>query len=129
MNRQQLQAKFPHASDDFIEANRDDRDTGPAPKLEPDPGHGALGKAQVQKPTGQRFLVRITSIRKRLIDQDNLCSKFQTDLCRYAGIIPSDDPATTQIEIRQEKAGKGQAEVVRIEIFEIEETVAQPRLL
>ena len=111
-------------------ARGSDRDTGEAPKLEPDPSDGAVVAIQIQKATGARFLVRIKSIRKRLIDQDNLCSKYATDLCRYSGIIPDDSPTTTQLETSQQKARKGQAETVRIEIYEIqEEDLTQPTLL
>lgn len=48
-----------------------------------------------------RFLVRVTSFRCRLLDEDNLCPKYFVDACRHAGIIPEDDPGTTHIETRQ----------------------------
>lgn len=110
-------------------ANSGNRDTREAPKLEPDPSHAALAAVQVQSRTGQKFLVSVTAVRTRLIDIDNLCEKYHVDLCRYASIIPNDDPATTLIEVRQQKAGKGQEEFTRIEIYEIEEDLTQPTLL
>jgi hypothetical protein len=86
--------------------------------LERDPGNGALGKVSVQKAVGRRFLIRVTSIRKNLLDEDNLCEKYHVDLCRYSGLIPGDSPATTKIEVCQQKAEPGAAEETRIEIFE-----------
>lgn len=85
-------------------------------ELEPVARDAALGTAQVQDGTGARILVRVTSFRRRLLDEDNLCEKFHTDLCRYAGLIPSDAPGTTKIEVSQEKVGSKEAERVRIEI-------------
>lgn len=86
-------------------------------KLESDLGNGALGQTQAQKRAGQKFLVRITAIRKRLIDEDNLCEKYHVDLCRYSGIIPDDSPEQTKIEVSQRKAKKGEEEFVMIEVF------------
>ena len=94
-------------------------DTGSAPELEPDIGDGALGEGQVQNSGSGRFLVRITAVRHRLLDEDNACEKYHVDCCRYAGLIPGDGPATTKIETLQEKAEPGAEEVVRIEIFKI----------
>jgi hypothetical protein len=86
-------------------------------KLESNSEHGTMGAIQVQKGACDRFLVRVTSYRKRLLDQDNLCEKFHVDLLRYAGVIPTDAPGTTQIEVRQEKAGKAPERTV-IEVFQ-----------
>lgn len=78
-----------------------------------------MGSLQVQEGPGQRVLVRITAVRKRLLDEDNLCEKYLVDLCRYAGIIVGDSPATTHIEVCQQKAEPGGAEYCRIEVFEV----------
>jgi len=91
-----------------------------AAKLERALGDGALGATQVQAATRQQFLVRVTSIRKRLLDVDNLCEKYHVDCCRYAGLLPTDAPDATQIEVRQRKAGKGEPEETIIEIFAID---------
>jgi len=94
-----------------------DSGAGQAPKLERHAGDGALAAVQVQKRLGQKFLVRVTSIRNRLLDEDNLAEKFHVDLCRYAGLIPDDRPGQTRIEVCQEKAEPGAAEEVRIEVY------------
>ena len=84
--------------------------------VEPDSFHAPLGAQKVQRPTGQRVLVRVTSRRRRLLDEDNLCAKYHIDLCRYAGIIPDDSPDQVKIEVGQVKVSKGQSERTEIEI-------------
>jgi hypothetical protein len=126
MNSDEISKRFPQASATVIRLNATDKaggtglqdgDVRPAAVLERHTRDGAVGEVPVQKGIGGSFLVRVTAIRKRLLDQDNLCEKYLVDLCRYAGIIPGDSPATTQIEVCQQKAEPGQAEFVRIEIF------------
>ena len=91
----------------------------PAPKLEPTPRDEPLAAPQTQGRDRQRFLVRVTSVRKRLLDEDNLCEKYHVDLCRYAGIVPNDSPDKTKIEVSQRKAKKGEEERTVIEVEEI----------
>lgn len=74
-------------------------------------------KAQIQH-TG-RFLIRVTSCRRNLLDEDNLAEKYHVDCCRYSGLIPDDDPGKTKIEVSQEKVGSKDPEYTRIEIFAI----------
>lgn len=93
-----------------------DLSAGPAPVLEPDSGHEPLATGQVQKADPGMFLVRITSVRKRLLDEDNLCEKFHIDCLRYAGLLPDDDPAETRIQTTQRKTRKGEAEHTEITI-------------
>lgn len=78
-----------------------------------------MGAVEVQKRVGGRFLVRVIAIRKRLLDYDNLAEKYHVDLLRYSGVIPGDSPATTLIEVCQQKAEPGAAEEVRIEVYEV----------
>ena len=91
-------------------------DIGPTAELEPDPCHEPLAKEQVQEKAGAKFLVRITSFRRRLLDEDNLCEKFAVDVCRYAGALPSDSPDVAKIEVTQVKVGSKERECVRIQI-------------
>jgi len=79
-----------------------------------------LAADEVQEGTGGRVLVRFTSVRKRLLDEDNLCAKFHCDLLRYAGLISGDEPGKTSIKTTQRKAGKGEAEHTAIEIIDAE---------
>ena len=97
-------------------ANHNPNDTGKAPIPQCAPSNAALVETQVQGRAGDRILVRIESIRKRLLDEDNLISKYHTDLCRYSGLIPSDAPGICKIETSQRKAAKGEAERTEIVI-------------
>lgn len=90
---------------------------GTAAKLEPDTSHAPLAAQKVQGSTGQRFLVRVTSVRKRLFDESNLCYKYHEDLCRYAGALPSDAPQVCHSEVRQRKAEKGEQEHTEITVW------------
>lgn len=90
----------------------------PVAKLESNLGNASLGAGEVQGRTGQKFLVRITSIRRRLLDEDNLCEKYHVDLCRYAGVIPDDEAGETKIEVCQKKAGKEEIERTVIEVYD-----------
>jgi hypothetical protein len=86
--------------------------------VERDSRDAPLGKKKVQGRVGERVLVCITSVRKRLIDEDNLAEKYHVDLCRYAGIISGDEASKTKIETTQRKAQKGEEEKVIIEVFQ-----------
>jgi len=92
-------------------------DSRQAPKLEPDSSHAPLGQKKVQRPACERVLIRVESVRKRLIDEDNLCEKYHVDLCRYAGIVADDAPEQTEIQVCQRKAAKGENERVVVEVF------------
>jgi len=127
VNAGKLKQLFPRISRDVLrlsaeagEADIQSHDPGPAPFMEPNPGDGAVGKVPVQKGTGRKFFIRVTAIRTRLLDWDNLCEKYHVDLLRYASAgVFGDSPATTQIEVRQEKAQAGEREEVRLEVFEV----------
>lgn len=131
MTSNEIRRRFPNASASLLAANADnpelplegqagrDSDAIVRPELERSAGHGAVGKGKAKKGDSRRFLVRVTSIRRRLIDEDNLCEKYVVDCCRYAGLLPSDDPGQTRIEARQRKAGKEEAEGTLVEIFQL----------
>ena len=110
---------FPEHIRKRIEAQIRDEDAGKNTKLERDAGNATLGAQEVQRPTSARFLVRIESKRKRLLDEDNLCEKYHVDLLRYSGVIADDSPERTKIEVSQSKAKKGEQEMIAIEVFEI----------
>ena len=95
--------------------NHTDR-AGKAAKLERNFGNGPLAKSEAEKGNPERVLVRVTSVRKRLIDEDNLAEKYHVDCCRYAGLIHGDEPSKTKIEVCQRKAAKDEAEHTIIEI-------------
>lgn len=61
----------------------------------------SLGQGEAKGGDPKRFLVRVASFRRRLLDEDNLVAKFVIDCCRYAGILHSDAPGQTKIEVAQ----------------------------
>lgn len=87
-----------------------------APKLESDSGHAPLEAKEVQRPVGQRVLVSIKSYRKRLIDPDNLCTKYHIDLCRYASALSDDTAAHVELKVTQEKVSETEQERTEITI-------------
>lgn len=134
MNPDDIRRLFPNASRSLLAANsaaselpkpevspraEEGMPAAVRPKLERRARHAALGAAKAKGGDPGRFLVRVTSVRRRLIDDDNLCEKFVVDCCRYAGLIPGDGPGQTRIEVRQRKAGKEEPEETVIEIFTI----------
>jgi hypothetical protein len=113
----ELKRYFPNAGQAFLALNTDNPQE--TTKLERNSRPEPLATGQVQERSSQRFLVRVTSIRKRLLDEDNLCEKYHVDLCRYAGMLPGDEAGTTKIETTQRKALKAEEEQTIIEIFSL----------
>lgn len=64
-----------------------------------------------------QFWVRIESIRKRLLDPDNLCPKYHIDCLRYAGVLPDDTAEAVRIETVQRKPRKGEEEGTLIHVW------------
>lgn len=116
MNDAQLKALFPNASQAFFARNGGVPHSGALALLEPDLGHEPLGAGGVQKAGDGRFSVRVTSVRLRLLDQDNLCEKYVVDCCRYAGLLPGDGPGQTHIQADQRKCSPGEAEHIEVTI-------------
>lgn len=102
---------FPNASPDLLARN-----TGTSAVVERSPVDEPLAQEEVQRPTGGRVLVRVESVRKRLLDEDNLCEKYHVDLLRYAGVISGDEADKTKIETSQRKAQKGEEEKIVITV-------------
>jgi len=88
-------------------------------KLEQRAGHEPLETPQVKEGDSAKFSVIVTSYRRRLLDEDNLCEKYHVDALRYAGILPSDDPATTHITVKQVKVATKAQERTEISVTEI----------
>lgn len=94
-------------------------DSGTAPVVEQSASDGIGAKDTTKASDAARFLVRVESVRKRLLDTDNLCAKHFIDCCRFAGILPDDSPDKTEIQISQRKAVKGESERTIIEVYRI----------
>lgn len=88
-----------------------------SPVLEPDSSNDAVGSAPIQEANHERIVVRVCSVRKRLLDEDNLCEKYLVDSLRYCGLIPNDCPGKVKIEVSQRRCLDGETEQVLISIL------------
>jgi Tfp pilus assembly protein PilP len=88
----------------------------PAPKLERHTGNESLEAHKDKTRNAVRYVIRVTSYRRRLLDTDNLCEKYHIDALRYAGIIHSDAADQALIETRQIKVKRADEEKTVIEI-------------
>lgn len=77
-----------------------------------------LGAAEGEKGNTGSVLVRVTSLRSRLIDPDNLTPKYFIDCCRYCGWIEDDTASHVSVETRQEKVSK-EEEATIVEIIQL----------
>jgi len=84
-------------------------------KLERPAGNGALAEAKGETRNPAKFLVRIISYRRRLLDEDNLAEKYHVDSLRYASLLPDDSPLLVSIKPEQVKVKTEEEE--RTEIF------------
>ena len=83
------------------------RDTGDAPL--------AAGEVQKEGPRrDSRIQVHVISFRRRLLDEDNLVSKYHNDGLRYCGLLPTDAPQFVSIRTTQEKVAMEEEERTEI---------------
>lgn len=117
MNRDTLKRLFPNASESFLALHLDGQTSSPF--VERGFRDGPLAEKEAQDSHTGRFLVRVTSFRRRLLDQDNLCEKYHVDCCRYAGLLPADSPDRAEIKVGQIKVKSKDEEKTLIEISPI----------
>ena len=75
-------------------------------ELERDPQRPPLPTGEVEEGNPERVHVRIISVRKRLIDPDNLSGKTLTDCLRNAGFLLDDNAEEISYQIEQRKPRK-----------------------
>lgn len=118
MSINEARRRFPNCSDAFIRANCDPAG-GEASSAKPEPPvrHEPVAeeKGEAENPT--RFLVCITSFRRRLIDPDNLVPKFFIDCLRYCGAIPNDSAKEIELSVSQHKVHSSACERTEIEVI------------
>ena len=105
----QLRARFPNASAQFIAANSR---PALAPRLRPSIAQPAspnepLAADLRKKAGGGRAHVSIDRRSLNLLDKDNLYGsvKFLCDALRYAGLIADDDPESIELTVTQRRVG------------------------
>jgi hypothetical protein len=85
---------------------------GETTKLECGPGHEPLEAIQGEARDDGRYVITISSHRSRLLDEDNICSKWATDFCRYVQLLSGDGPEKTHIITTQKKVRKGEEKTI-----------------
>jgi hypothetical protein len=113
----EIKRRFPNASPAFVAANAESAGT-PA-VVERAACDATLAARETKGRHSGRYLVRVESVRSRLLDEDNLCAKYHVDCLRYAGILPSDAPGVAKIEVTQRRCLKGEAEKVVIRVWKL----------
>lgn len=114
MNEQQIKQILPRASRETIRLNVDG--VSPSTELERDPRNESLESVKIEKSDTRRCVIRVTSYRVRLLDEDNLVPKWHIDSLRYAGCLHSDAPDQTEIITTQKKVQKKNQEKTLIQI-------------
>lgn len=118
MTPDEFKRLFPQASADTIFKNCG---VSPGPDSKQGADHVGVAKASGKNPDPVRRLVRITTCRRRLLDDDNPFPKYFVDALRYAGILFDDSPAWAQIEVVQKLVRGWDAERTEIEVFDLSE--------
>ena len=96
--------------------NNPPHNPNPLPLMERNPCTRPLATHEEQEADSSRVHLRIVSIRKRLLDPDNLSVKWLIDCLRYSKIIRGDEPDKITLQVEQRKCAKGEAEATQIYI-------------
>lgn len=122
MNPHTIRRLFPHASQSLIAANEQDygkpyiESDGQITKLERAACDEPLAASKGKKEAFGRVHFKFISVRKRLIDPDNVSIKWMLDCCRRIGLVAGDEHDKVTVETSQRKAEKGEEENTIIEI-------------
>lgn len=125
MTAREFLRRFPNASKTAIAANCgsevdiEANSAGTTPELERDSSDGSMGQSERKEAHPERVRVRFISVRKRLLDPDNLCEKYHLDCLRNSGAIAGDEPKKIILETTQRKTIKGEKEHTVIEIYDV----------
>lgn len=97
-------------------ANHNTNDTGATAKLERIAGDEPLAASKGEKEASGRVHFKFVSVRKRLIDPDNVSVKWLLDCCRRIGLVAGDEHDKITLETTQRRANKGEEEHTEITI-------------
>lgn len=117
MNPNKFKRLFPNASLSTRKLNEDGDDcvTGlPVAQLERSNADELARTARGEGKGASRVVIRLTSYRKRLLDDDNHCQKLLVDSLRYSSQIHDDGPHATRIETAQEQSTESEFTVIQI---------------
>jgi len=112
----ELKRRFPNASQATIARNVSADNQAPSPEPKRPVRDEPLAKGEGEKENPNRVRIRVISLRRRLIDPDNLCPKYHVDCLRYAGFIRNDTAHDVILEVSQRKVQSRADECTIIEI-------------
>jgi hypothetical protein len=119
MTRAQILARFPNASHAVLslaDDNHNPTNPGAPAKLERPTVPEPLAAGKAQEEGAGRVHLCIVSVRKRLLDPDNISPKWLIDCLRYCHAIRGDEPDKITLETTQRKTAKGEEEHTLITI-------------
>ena len=114
--RRAMERKPVHREATQIYANTNTDNNGQIAKLERAACDESLAEGEGKKEASGRVHFKFISVRKRLIDPDNVSVKWLLDCCRRIGLVAGDEHDKVTIETAQRKAEKGEEEHTLIEI-------------
>ena len=114
--RRAMERKPVHREATQIYANTNTDNNGQITKLERAACDEPLATGKGKKEASGRVHFKFVSVRKRLIDPDNVSVKWLLDCCRRIGIVAGDEHDKVTIETAQRKAENGEEEHTIIEI-------------
>jgi hypothetical protein len=114
--RRAIERKPVHREATQIYANTDTQNTGKTSELKRATCDEPLAQGKGEKEVSGRVHFSFVSVRKRLIDPDNLVPKFYIDACRRIGLVKGDEHDKITLETTQRKAAKGEEEHTQITI-------------
>ena len=116
MNESDFKNLLSRGSKTFQSINNPTRDSRPPTKLESTLSNEPLATSQAKDENSRRCTIRYLNIRRRLLDSENLATKYHTDAMRYFGILKDDTYEMLKVEPDQRKAKKGEEEKIIITI-------------
>ena len=97
-------------------ANHNTNNTGATAKLERIAGDEPLAASKGEKEASGRVHFKFVSVRKRLIDPDNVSVKWLLDCCRRIGLVAGDEHDKITLETAQRRANKNEEEHTEVTI-------------
>jgi hypothetical protein len=122
----EIQRRFPKASNAFIRANLDSGET-PSPVAKPTVRHEPLAAQEGEASYPGRVRVCVISYRRRLTDPDNLCPKYFVDCLRDSKLIRDDSAEQIDLSVSQEKVKRKEDEGTLISITAISGVTLEPQ--
>lgn len=117
MTRNELQRRYPNASESFLRRNFDRAGSAPDAVDKSDSVHEPVAGDARKIAYQSRCIIRLTSCRQKLCDERNLFDKHFVDALVEAGAFVDDSPQYVQVEVSQKLVQNDWEEATIIEII------------